>query len=170
MPRKKEIEKLKELLSDKEWRLFSGKLYYIKDKYGKRIPFKPNKAQTYYYKNRHKKNIILKARQLGFSTFIDIDKLDDFLFSSYSNYGVIAQDLNAANSIFNEKIKFGFDNIPDWLKVNFKLKNDRKGELTCESNGNAISVDTSFRSATLQGLHISEFGKICTKYPEKARE
>jgi hypothetical protein len=50
------------------------------------VPFIPNKAQTNYYHNRHTKNIILKARQLGFSTLIDIDKLDDFLFTSYSNY------------------------------------------------------------------------------------
>ena len=170
MANKKEIQEIAKLLSDKEWRLFSWKIYYIKDKFWNKIPFIPNKAQEFYYKNRHTKNIILKARQLGFSTFIDIDKLDDFLFSSYSNYGVIAQDLNAANSIFNEKVKFWFDNLPIWLKENFKLKNDRKGELTCESNWNAISVDTSFRSATLQWLHLSEFWKICAKYPEKARE
>ena len=38
------------------------------------------------------------------------------------------------------------------------------------SNGSRIAVGTSFRSGTLQFLHISEFGKICAKYPEKARE
>lgn len=166
----KENKELEKLLSDKEWRLFSWKLYYIKDKYWNKIPFIPNEAQTHYYKNRHVKNIILKARQLWFSTLIDIDKLDDFLFTSYCNYWIIAQDLNAANSIFNEKIKFAFDNLPEWLKIHFKLKTDRRWELTCESNSNMISVDTSFRSSTLQWLHISEFWKICAKYPEKARE
>jgi len=39
-----------------------------------------------------------------------------------------------------------------------------------ESNQCTISVDTSFRWWTLQHLHISEYGKICNKYPEKARE
>ena len=165
-----EEQKLFELLSDKKWRLFSWKLYYIKDKFWKRVPFIPNEAQTYYYENRHNKNIILKARQLGFSTFIDIDKLDDFLFTSYSSYWVIAQDIDTAKLIFNDKIKFAFDNLPDWLKTSFKLNTDRKWELKSENNQNSISVDTSFRWWTLQWLHISEYGKICNKYPEKARE
>jgi hypothetical protein len=39
-----------------------------------------------------------------------------------------------------------------------------------ESNQCTISVDTSFRWGTLQHLHISEYWKICNKYPEKARE
>lgn len=165
-----EKEQLKELLWNKEWRLFSWKLYYIKDKYWNKVPFIPNKAQTTFYKTRHTKNIILKARQLGFSTFIDIDKLDDFLFTSYSNYWIIAQDIDIANFIFNEKVKFAYDNLPDWLKSCFKLKTDRKWEIKSENNQNSISVDTSFRWWTLQGLHISEFWKICNKYPEKARE
>jgi len=38
------------------------------------------------------------------------------------------------------------------------------------SNGSSIAVSVSMRSATAQYLHISEFGKICAKYPEKARE
>ena len=165
-----EEKQLLELLSNKEWRLFSWKLYYIKDKFWKRIPFIPNEAQTYYFKNRHTKNIILKARQLGFSTFIDIDKLDDFLFTSYSSYWVIAQDIDTAKLIFNDKIKFAFDNLPEWLKQNFKLNTDRKWELKSENNQNSIMVDTSFRWWTLQWLHISEYWKICNKYPEKARE
>ncbi len=165
-----EEQKILELLWNKEWRLFSGKLYFIKDKYWKKVPFIPNEAQKTYYKNRHTKNIILKARQLGFSTFIDIDKLDDFLFTSYSNYWIIAQDIDSANFIFNEKVKFAFDNLPEWLKTQFKLNTDRKWEIKSENNQNSISVDTSFRWGTLQWLHISEYWKICNKYPEKARE
>lgn len=38
------------------------------------------------------------------------------------------------------------------------------------AHGSTIRVGTSLRSSTLQHLHISEFGKICAKYPEKARE
>lgn len=165
-----EIEEFKKLLSNKEWRLFSWKLYFIKDKYWRRVPFIPNEAQTEYYQNRHTKNIILKARQLWFSTFIDIDKLDDFLFTSFSSYWVIAQDIDTAKLIFNDKIKFAFDNLPEWLKNQFKLDTERKWELKCENNHNSIMVDTSFRWWTLQGLHISEYWKICNKYPEKARE
>lgn len=165
-----EQEKLKTLLQNKEWRIFSWKIYFIKDKFWKKVAFIPNKAQTEFWKNRHTKNIILKARQLWFSTLIDIDKLDDFLFTSYSNYWIIAQDIDSANFIFEEKVKFAFDNLPDWLRVCYKLNTERKWELKSELNNNSISVDTSFRGGTLQALHISEYWKICNKYPEKARE
>ena len=38
------------------------------------------------------------------------------------------------------------------------------------SNGSSLRVGTSLRSSTFQYLHISEFGKICARYPDKARE
>ena len=38
------------------------------------------------------------------------------------------------------------------------------------SNGSSIRVGMSLRSSTFQFLHISEFGKICAKYPDKATE
>ncbi|EPC3544760.1 hypothetical protein ACRZCT_004446, partial [Aeromonas hydrophila] len=37
-------------------------------------------------------------------------------------------------------------------------------------HGSSIQVATSFRSGTVQRLHVSEHGKICAKYPEKAKE
>ena len=148
----------------------SWKIYKIKDKLWNIVPFLPNAAQKDYYYNRHTKNIILKARQLGFSTLIDIMKLDDVLFWSYVTAWVIADNKESSNMIFREKVKFAFDNLPDWLRWEFKLKTDRKGELIFENNHWAISVSTSFRWGTLQHLHISEYGKICNKYPEKARE
>ena len=165
-----EREQLIQLLGDKRWRIFSWKLYCIKDKQGNKIPFIPNEQQEHYYHNRHTKNIILKARQLGFSTMIDIMNLDKALFSSYKSIGIIADDRDSSELIFRDKVKFAFDNLPDWLRVNFKVKTDRKWELVFESNHCSISVDTSFRWWTLQSLHISEYWKICNKYPEKARE
>lgn len=37
-------------------------------------------------------------------------------------------------------------------------------------NNSSLRVSTSMRSGTLQLLHVSEFGKICAQYPDKARE
>ena len=37
-------------------------------------------------------------------------------------------------------------------------------------NGSNVSVGTSMRGGTLQYLHISEYGKISAKYPDKAKE
>jgi hypothetical protein len=31
--------------------------------------------------------------------------------------------------IFRNKVKFAYDNLPEWLKLNFKVKTDIKWEL-----------------------------------------
>ena len=165
-----EIELIKSKLWDKIWRIFSWKLYKIKDKNWDIIPFIPNDAQTHFYNNRHLKNIILKARQLWFSTLIDIDVLDDTLFSSYHTNWIIAQDKDKAKDLYDNKVKFAYDNIPKWLKDLFVTRIDRQWEIKFENNNCSISVWTSFRSWTLQYLHISEYWPICSKFPNKARE
>ena len=71
-------QKLYSQLSDKNWRL--NNLYKIKDAEGNIIQFKPNYAQQSYLNNKHCNNIILKSRQEGFSTMIQIDGLDSVLF------------------------------------------------------------------------------------------
>jgi hypothetical protein len=55
------------------------------------------------------------------------------------------------------------------LKALRSVNTDNARELQL-SNGSTLRVGTSMRSSTLQLLHISEFGKVCSKYPGKARE
>ncbi len=163
-------KKLKDLLSNRFRRLTSGVLYYIKDKDWKKVSFIPNEIQKDFIQNLRYRNIILKARQLWFSTMISIILLDCCLFEKNKNIWIIAQDLDTAESLFQDKIKFVFDNLPDFIKNYFKLKTDRTRELAFSNNWSRISVGTSFRWGTYQYLHISEFGKISSKYPDKARE
>lgn len=162
-----EIADLKEKLLDRWWRL--NNLYYILDKNGNKILFKPNRAQRRYLKSRHYTNVILKSRQMGFSTIIQIDMLDRSLFNNSWNAGIIAQDRETAEDIFENKIKFAFDNLPEALKAVFETKQDSKRKLQF-ANSSTITVGTSLRGGTLQQLHVSELGKIAAKYPEKARE
>jgi len=159
--------KLKKLLKDKVWRL--NNLYKIKDKNGKIINLKLNQAQKYLFENYTYRNIILKARQLGFTTFIDVFFFDDCLFNKNITTGIIAHNLEDANKIFKNKVKFVYENLPDEIKSVVKATTDRAGEMIF-SNGSSISVSTSFRSGTLQRLHISELAKISLKYPQKAEE
>jgi hypothetical protein len=67
------------------------------------------------------------------------------------------------------RVKFAYDNLPDDLKKLITADNDT-AQMLKFSNGSSIRVGTSLRSSTFQYLHISEFGKLCNKYPEKARE
>jgi hypothetical protein len=164
-----EKEKLKEKLGSWKWRLKSWKIYKIKDKYWKVVNFIPNKYQCHLIDNLHYKNLILKARQLGFSTMIQILMLDQALFRSNIACWVIAQWLRDAKNIFDNKIKFAYDNLPEWLKNERTLEKDSTDTLQF-SNWSSIYVWTSFRWWTLQYLHISEYWKICAKYPERAKE
>lgn len=162
-------EEIISLLWDWKWRITSWYLYKIKDKDWKVVPFIPNKYQLELLENMWYLNIILKARQLWFSTLIQILLLDQALFNDNISCWVIAQWLKEAKSIFDNKIKFAYDNLPDWIKNEITLVKDSADSLSF-NNWSYIYVSTSFRSWTLQFLHISEYWKICAKTPEKARE
>jgi hypothetical protein len=154
------------LLRQKLWRLQN--LYVITDKAGKKVRFKMTQEQLDYYNGMHNRNIILKARQLGFTTEQCIIQLDAALFES-AKCALIAHTLPDAHRLFREKVKFAYDNLPDEIKQANPARNDSAGELVF-SKGGSLYVSTSFRGGTLRYLHVSEFGKICAKYPHKARE
>lgn len=153
-------------LADPLYRL--NNLYYITDKTGKKVKFKMTAEQLEYFQGEHYKNIILKARQLGFTTQVCIMQLDCALFES-KKCALIAHTLHDAKRLFREKVKFAYDNLPELVRLANPVKIETKEELVFE-NGGSVTVSTSFRGGTLQRLHVSEFGKICAKYPDKARE
>lgn len=161
------IQEKAELYSNQAWRL--NNIYKIRDKQGEVIEFTMNGPQEHLFKNRWYLNTILKARQLGFSTFIDLLILDTCLFNPNVKAGIIAHHKDDANAIFEEKIKFPYENLNPVIKAGVTATTDRAGEIVF-SNGSSIRVSTSFRSGTLQILHVSELGKIAAKYPEKAKE
>ena len=59
-----------------------------------------NWAQENLYDGMHHCNVILKARQLGFTTFIQIFMLDACLFNTDIRAGTIAHRLEDARTIF----------------------------------------------------------------------
>ena len=158
---------VKDQLSNQWWRL--NNLYYIVDKKGNKVKFKPNWAQKYLFNNMWFLCIILKARQLGMTTFIQLFMLDCCLFNDNISAGVIAHNREDAEDFFDKKIKYAYDNLPEQLRLAIAATTDSSKQLSF-SNGSSIRVGTSLRSGTLQYLHVSEFGKICAKYPDKAEE
>lgn len=177
-------EELERCLADPIWRIFSGCLYKIKIKgddfkneFGQmeeaptfELPFKPNDAQKKFLDRLWYRNIILKARQLGFTTLTCILWLDHALFNANQHCGVIAQNLETVGDIFSDKIKFAYDNLPPEILERFPLKTNNGTEMEFAHNGSKISVATSFRGGTLHRLLISEYGKICAQSPGKAKE
>jgi len=170
-----ELAELTERLSDPAWRL--SHLYWIvskgeaEDADGALVQiFVPNRAQRRLLARMHFRNLILKARQLGFSTLVCLLWLDTALFSREPiACGIIAQDKETSGNLLG-KILFAYDRLPAQLKAALPLKQRTSEEVSFGHNGASIRVATSMRGGTMHRLHVSEMGKIGARYPEKARE
>jgi hypothetical protein len=158
-------------LSSKEWRL--SHLYKIRNKQKELVPFTRNRAQRDYEAKRWSRNIILKSRQLGFTTDEAIDSLDDVLFTRNFDALLIGHNLDAAKKIFNDKISFAWNGMHPELQKLYRVNSDTAQTLRFDFGDktfSSITVDTSGRSGTFQRVHVTEFAEICKKYPEKAKE
>ena len=98
-------------------------------------PFLPNKAQQRLIKRLWHRNLILKARQLGFTTLVSIIWLDTALFVANMRCGIVAQDEQAAKVIFRDKVKFAYENLPPELRDAMPLKKDAADELLQKEAG-----------------------------------
>jgi hypothetical protein len=169
------IAEIADALTYKWFRL--NTLYHIKNKEGQKVLFQPNQEQEAFYVGTHGRDIILKARQLGFTTFKMISDLDDCLFTPNHSAGCICHNLEDAKDIFRNKIKFAYQNITEDQREIIRMagyelpkpKSDKDNSYVFD-NGSSLKVSVSYRGGTLQSLHVSEFGKICKKFPDKAAE
>lgn len=153
-------------LADKRWRL--NNLYKIKDKDGNVVDFRLNWAQEVLMRP-HYLNLVLKARQLGVSTYFAILFLDACLFNENVNAAIIADSKPIAREIFIDKVKFAYDNLPQFVRDLCPARRDNVHEMRF-ANGSVFRVATGLRGGTVQLLHITEFAKICVENPTKANE
>lgn len=160
-----------------DWRIFSGAIYKITTKGDDEaedtpdiaVPFRPNPAQCDLLSNLNNRNVILKARQIGFSTLIDIMALDQAMFNADQEVVVIAHTKDAATKLYRKKVCFAYDNLPEAVKLACPLTERTQTQMVF-ANGSSIEVTSSARGGTPHFLHISEMGKIAAKYPDKAQE
>lgn len=162
-----DLTRARALFSDQRWRL--NHLYWIRDAHGRRVKFAMNTAQQALFDDRHHLNIILKARQLGMTTFIQLFMLDACLFNANISAGTVAHTLHDAEAIFREKIRYPYEQLPGALRRMVPAVSESARELSF-ANGSSLRVGTSLRSGTYQYLHVSEHGAICARYPDKAAE
>ena len=167
-------------------------LYYIKvketDSFGKikkdmhghenelKMKFRMNAVQEELYANMHNRMVILKARQFGITTFFQILIEDYILFTMNIACGVVAQTRDDASTIFNDKIKYAYENLPLEIQLARPAKKSDANQLVLEFigtegyNTSRVKVSNSLRSGTYQIVHISELAKICKERPDKATE
>jgi len=169
-----DIQAMAERLNDAAWRLTSGKLYKITTKgddedSGLIIPFHPNDMQMELFFNLWHRNLVPKARQHGVTTAFSIWLLDHALWVANQRCGLVAHDIRSQRVIFRDKIRFAYMHLPDQIRAMRPLVRDSAEELMF-SNGSSVACSTSLRSGTYQRVHISEYAKICRRYPAKAKE
>lgn len=163
-------------IRSKDWRIPS--LYSISSKAGgQTVRFKPNRAQQLYYDARktHKKIIILKSRQLGITSGVVIDFLDEVLFNENINALSVMDKQENAISAFDGKVRFAWENLDVDLKAysRWSVDTERANQLTFgfgAGSYSSYSVRASGRSGTFHRVHISEFGKLCATSPIHAKE
>lgn len=170
----KEVEEqtlgeIKEKLQDRRWRM--NNLYWIKDDAGNHVKFVMNEIQEYLFDNLWYLNVILKARQHGITTFFCILFLDDTLFNMKDS-STIAHTMFDSQKIFDSKIRYAWNNLPEWLKAEFEIDQNNARTLKFKRGNNEASdyVGVSLRGGTLQNLHITELGTIDQREPDKAIE
>lgn len=154
-------------IDDKLWRL--NNLYRIINKAGDSVPFKLNAVQEDVYRCAHNRKLILKARQLGMSTYAVIDILDDALFHSNLGCGIVSYSLQHAQHIFRRIIGHALDTLPEKLKPLAGIISQSAHEITF-TNGSYLRVDTTLRGGAYPCVLVSEFGKTCARSPIKAEE
>jgi hypothetical protein len=156
-------------LSDRWWRL--NNLYYITDKFGRRVLFKPNEVQADLDDNLWWLNLALKSRQHGITTWACIRALDLCLFKANTQAGIVAHTAGDAAKFFRKKVLYAYDNLPKWLRdARPAVRRDMRDGVLELGNGSSLEVSVSHRGGTLQFLHISEYGPMCAMYPERAQE
>ncbi len=155
-------------LASKKWRM--NNLYTIRDKDGTEMILKLNKAQQLtIYNYRHNRKVILKSRQQGISTLFLAYYLDDCLFKPGFQAGIQSYGIDEAVKL-QKRAELMWEKLDPAVKelLNLELVSNNSKGMTF-NNGSILKIG-NFRGDTLQGLHVSELGKIAKKYPEKAKE
>lgn len=137
------------------------------------MKFVPNRAQAHFEANRHTRNIILKARQLGFTTYASIDMLDDVLFNKNYNELIISHEQKISIELFKNKIYYAWENFPQPLKELYATNSERANQLVFDfgdGTSSTIATGASGVSGTFNRVHVTELGLMVKKYPDKVNE
>ena len=128
--------------SDPLWRLEN--IYWVLNDKGQEVPFQLRAEQREFLQSIRSRNLVLKARQIGFTTAISLLQLDQCLFNRNFKAATIADTLQNAQEIFRTKIEFPFMRLPKDLRKSIGVATDSKTEYIF-GNGSSISVTTTLR-------------------------
>lgn len=133
----------------------------IVTKSGDVVPFVLNDIQRSYLENDTTgRDIILKARQMGFSSLILARFTADFLLKPNSQSVVVADNTDNAIALL-ERVKFYIKSFEEKNNIVIPLKYNSKYELYLEPMNSKYTIGTAEntefgRSRTITNLHLSE--------------
>jgi len=132
----------------------------IINKSGQDVAFMLNEPQKAFITRATGKDIILKARQQGFSSLVGAIFLADFLLDENSVSIVLADNSDNATGLL-EKVKYYLKSYEEKTKIKIPLKYNSKYELVNEAINTRYQIGTAEntefgRSKTIKNLHMSE--------------
>jgi len=146
-------------------------LLWVRDRRGKQVKLKPNRAQLEYERNRGQWNIVLKARQMGISTWV----AGRFFLKTITQPGTltvqVAHTQAAAEGIFGCVHRF-LRRLPvAWRTGTLRTGRASARQIVFPALDSEYRVETAGdpnagRGATIQNLHCSEV----SRWPGDARE
>lgn len=139
---------------------FFSKRFKVVNKEAVIVPFNVNPIQQKFLEKMGSRDIILKARQQGFSTLVGGLFTADFLLRENILCMVIADDTDNAKGLL-EKVKFFIESYEEITGVKVPLKYNSKYELHNEAKNSKYIIGTAQsgavgRSKTIHNLHLSE--------------
>lgn len=140
--------------------LFIEDMLSIIDKNGQEIPFVLNDIQRQFVEDAQGKDIILKGRQMGFSSFILGAFTGDFIYKENSLSVVIADIADNAQDLL-ARVKHYIKAWEEKNNTKVPLKYNSKYELQNAANNARYIIGTAEnqefgRSKTITNLHMSE--------------
>lgn len=142
-----------------------NKHLYIRTKDKSIIPLTFNPIQAIYWDEKTRRDIILKPRQLGFSTLILAEFFDDTINTPNTTTVIIAHDAESTRKLF-DTVQFMYKSLPEEKKMELnngrtKPKYGNRKEYYFESINSRIYVGTAGstdfgRGSTINNLHCSE--------------
>lgn len=150
-----------QLLDDTVGMWLSGTLLRVRDRNGQSAPLRANAAQRLYERQRGRQNIVLKARQMGISTWV----AGRFFLKTITQPGTltvqVAQSREAAEQIFRMVHRF-YGNLPHGLREGvLRTSHANAGQMIfpkMDSEYRVVSAaeENAGRGLTIQNLHCSE--------------
>ena len=147
-------------LTDKYWRM--NNLYKIVDKNGKKITFRFNEEQERMWREcfNSKGQLIvnpdvLKARQLGVTTFFTLIYFDDCIWTRNLTCYIQSHEQDSIKKIFRY-VRLAYDNLDDNIKPELDRGGGSQYEYYFPELNSRIYVGLENRSNTVHRLHISE--------------